>query len=134
MDPWADEMPYCIWHPETAPEASYRALVRRYPQMAYQVGRACAVAGYYDLFRELNIVPGVHIAEEARECGSIAVFDHIMAQLARYNVMGDYKRTINSMTTQLQPACLNGDTADCATLDVETKTEQRARHLQLLLN
>ena len=40
-----DEVPYCIWHPVTASEETYRELARRYPHMAYQVGRACAVAG-----------------------------------------------------------------------------------------
>lgn len=34
-----DQFPYCIWYPETAKEATYRALAARYPQMKYLVGR-----------------------------------------------------------------------------------------------
>ncbi|KAL2286449.1 hypothetical protein FJTKL_06820 [Diaporthe vaccinii] len=44
--PAAEEFPHCIWYPDVASEDSYRQLARRYPQMRYQVGRACAVAGY----------------------------------------------------------------------------------------
>jgi hypothetical protein len=32
-----------------------------------QVGRACAVAGYADLYGELGLLPDVSIADEARE-------------------------------------------------------------------
>jgi hypothetical protein len=42
------EFPYCIWHPQVATEATYRELVCRYSNLTYQVGRACAVAGYLD--------------------------------------------------------------------------------------
>lgn len=62
-----DEFPYCIWYPETAKEETYRALASRYPQMRYLVGPACAVAGYVDLYKELDLLPEAHIAEEARE-------------------------------------------------------------------
>lgn len=33
-----DEVPYCIWHPVTALEETYRELARRWPHMAYKVG------------------------------------------------------------------------------------------------
>lgn len=119
MDPAtrSHEVPYCIWHPDTASEATYRELVRRYPSMAYQVGRACAVAGYTDLYRELDILPEVHIAEEARESGSVAIFDDIMAQPRKYNVMDDYTCSINP--DDPQPGCLNGDTAVISLLDIK---------------
>ncbi|KAB5571727.1 hypothetical protein GE09DRAFT_1282248 [Coniochaeta sp. 2T2.1] len=42
-------------------------LARRYPQMRYQVGRACAVAGYTDLYKELGLLPDITIAEEAQD-------------------------------------------------------------------
>ena len=51
------EIPYCIWYPETASEATYRALVAQYPSLKYHVGRACAVAGNTDLYRELDLLP-----------------------------------------------------------------------------
>lgn len=50
-------------------------LVWCYPHMAYQVDGACAVVGYIDLYSELDILSEVHIAEEARECGHMAIFD-----------------------------------------------------------
>lgn len=49
--------PYCIWYPDVASEAAYRALAKQYPQMRYHVGRACAVAGYIHLYRELDLRP-----------------------------------------------------------------------------
>jgi hypothetical protein len=53
--PDSAEFPYCIWHPEVATEATYRNLASRYPQMRYHVGRAYAVAGYTDLYWELDL-------------------------------------------------------------------------------
>ncbi|KAF1822712.1 uncharacterized protein K489DRAFT_401284 [Dissoconium aciculare CBS 342.82] len=65
----SDEIPYCIWYPDLAEESTYRALAVRYPELRYQVARACAVAHYNDLYRELDILPEVHVGEEARESG-----------------------------------------------------------------
>jgi hypothetical protein len=59
--------PYCIWYPRIAEEETYRQLVTVFPDMRYQVGRACAVAGYSQLYSELNLLPDPCIAEEARE-------------------------------------------------------------------
>ncbi|CZR62109.1 uncharacterized protein PAC_12006 [Phialocephala subalpina] len=112
-----EETPYCIWHPEVASESTYRCLVQRYPHMTYQVARACAVAGYTDLYLELDIVPDAHIAEEARECGSTAIFNHIMAASVTYSIMDDYTRSID--TTNLKPSHLNGDTAVRWMLDIK---------------
>lgn len=81
------EFPYCIWHPQAATEATNRELVRRSPNMAYLVGRACAVAGYFDLYKGLAFPPEVHIAEEARDAGILVVFDDIMAKPIRYAVI-----------------------------------------------
>ncbi|KAF2218601.1 hypothetical protein BDZ85DRAFT_170858, partial [Elsinoe ampelina] len=58
-----DQVPYCTFHPGIATEDTYRQLAFRYPEMKYQVGRACAVAGYLDLYNELGLLPEVHIAE-----------------------------------------------------------------------
>jgi hypothetical protein len=110
-----EETPYCIWYPLTASESTYRELVRRYPAMAYHVGRACAVAGYLELYQELDILPDVHIAEEARECGNLEIFNAIMSQPMRYSIMNDY--TLEVDPTNRQQAFLNGDTAVRWTLD-----------------
>ncbi|ROV95290.1 hypothetical protein VPNG_08964 [Cytospora leucostoma] len=124
-----DDVPYCIWHPEVASESTYRELARRFPQMIYQVGRACAVAGYTDLYLDLPILPEVHIAEEARECKNMAIYDHIMAQPKKYNLMNDYERTVRSIEdVGLQEgAFLNGDTAVRRSL--ELKQEFYAPHV-----
>ena len=111
MDPTArpEELPHCIWYPEVASEDTYRQLAKRYPQMRYQVARACAVAGYTELYLELeDVLPEVSVAEEAREAGSDAIFERIMAQPVRYKVMDDYFRTINTETPQISH--LNGNT------------------------
>lgn len=112
-----DEVPYCIWHPETATEKTYRELARRFPHMAYQVGRACAVAGYTQLYTELDILPDAHIAEEARECGNLAIFEAIMSQPARYSIMNDY--TLSTDPDNRKSVHLNGDTAVRWMLDVK---------------
>ncbi|THX79853.1 hypothetical protein D6D05_04783 [Aureobasidium pullulans] len=114
-----NELPYCIWHPQTASESTYRQLVACYPHMRYHVGRACAVAGYTSLYRELAILPDAHIAEEARECGNLDIFDHVMAEPTQYNVMNDYLRLVNLENPE--KTCLNGDTAVCWSLDSKQK-------------
>jgi hypothetical protein len=121
-----EHIPYCIWHPDVATEETYRELVRRYPQMRYQVGRACAVAGYLDLYRELQLLPDVSIAEEARDNigrdngGSQAIFNEIVAQHVKYAVMDDYTRSVN-INGPRPGAVLNGDTAVRSLLEVKRK-------------
>lgn len=120
MDAEADT-PYCIWHPSVPSKETLRGLAARYPGMKYQIGRACAVAGedYADLYRELQILPDVHIAEEARECGNKAIYDEIMAQPTRYDIMNDYERTIHSTTGLQGGSYLNGDTAVVRSLQIK---------------
>lgn len=112
-----DEIPYCIWHPDTASEETYRELAKRCPHMAYQVGRACAVAGYTELYMELDLLPDVHIAEEARECGNRAIFEAIVSQAVRYSMMNDYELKVDS--NDRKPANLNGDTCVRWMLDIK---------------
>ncbi|KAI3392185.1 hypothetical protein diail_6076, partial [Diaporthe ilicicola] len=117
--------PYCIWYPDVASEETYRVLASRYPSMRYQVGRACAVAGYSDLFEELKLLPDVSICEEARESqndGSKAIYDRILSQLVRYAVMNDYKRSVNEFDPK-PGAHLNGDTATLSCLSVTQDVE-----------
>ncbi|EGO57222.1 hypothetical protein NEUTE1DRAFT_121728 [Neurospora tetrasperma FGSC 2508] len=120
--PTDDVKPYCFWHPDTAKEETYRLLATRYPDMAYSVGRACAVAGYDGLYHELDILPEISIAEEAREssaanAGSKAIYEHIMKQPICYAVLNDYTRFVHHQNPR-SPAFMNGDTAVRSTLDV----------------
>ncbi|KAM0544659.1 hypothetical protein ACHAPJ_011720 [Fusarium lateritium] len=108
----ASEQPYCIWYPDIATEDTYRSLASKFPDMRYQVGRACAAAGYHALFRELDLLPEVSIAEEARESetdGGKVIYDEIMSFKFRYAIMDDCKRSIEMMDFEC-PAYLNGDT------------------------
>lgn len=130
----AEEFPYCIWYPDTATEDTYRQLARRYPQMRYQVGRACAVAGFKDLYSELDLLPDVSIAEEARDSvlrgrsqggeddhninGSQEIFDQIVRQPVRWQVMDDYTRSVNLDSPKPARYGLNGDTAIFSTLEL----------------
>ncbi|KAF5642689.1 hypothetical protein F52700_3116 [Fusarium sp. NRRL 52700] len=50
-----------------ASEDTYRSLASKFPDMRHQIGRACAAAGFHTLYQELNLLPEVSIAEEARE-------------------------------------------------------------------
>ncbi|ODM15461.1 hypothetical protein SI65_09064 [Aspergillus cristatus] len=90
----SEDFPYCIWYPETAAEETYRALAARYPQMKYLVGGACAVAGYVNLFHELDLLPESHIVEEARDNQQWEIYEAIMKPELRYNAMDDCTRTV----------------------------------------
>ncbi|KAK3360637.1 hypothetical protein B0T25DRAFT_132176 [Lasiosphaeria hispida] len=116
-----EHVPYCIWHPDVASESTYRCLVQRYPHMRYQVARACAVAGYVNLYRELDVLPEVHVAEEARDNGNLAIFQDVMAAPVRYSVMDDYHRTVKIDSPRV--AFLNGDTAVRSTLERKRKIQ-----------
>ncbi|KAJ6103108.1 hypothetical protein N7486_005535 [Penicillium sp. IBT 16267x] len=101
--------PYCIWYPDFAEEDTYREIARQYPSMRYQVGRACAAAGYTNLYKELDLLPDISIAEEARESGQGSeIYQSIMSAAQRYAVMNDFTRSID-MDTPRTPAFLNGD-------------------------
>jgi hypothetical protein len=121
MDPSrnSDEHPYCIWHPDIALEDTCRKLVLRYPSMVYQVGRACAVAGYAGLYSALDILPDVSIAEEARTSGCTAILETITSQPVKYKIMDDYMRTIRPENPQ--PACMNGDAAVQPMLNIKQR-------------
>lgn len=110
--------PYCIWYPQVATEDTYREVARRYPDMRYQVGRACAVAGYTRLYNELDLLPDVSIAEEAQDNGSTAIFEQIVSQRTRFAVMNDYTREINTVDPRAG-AVLNCDTAVRSLLGTE---------------
>ncbi|WYZ39552.1 hypothetical protein EsH8_III_001466 [Colletotrichum jinshuiense] len=112
--------PYCIWHPDVATEDTYRELALHYPDMRYQVGRACAVAGYNTLYGELNLLPDISIAEEARDNGHFDIFEAIVSQDKRYAVMDDYTRTVNLESPRA--GSLNGDTAVRSTLSAARST------------
>ncbi|PKS08079.1 hypothetical protein jhhlp_006691 [Lomentospora prolificans] len=104
-----EDVPYCIWFPDVAKEDTYRELARRYPHLRYHVGRACAVAGYTDLYRSLDLLPDISIAEEARENKSTGIFEDIKSSPVRYHVMDDYTLSVN-LENPTHPAFLNADT------------------------
>ena len=88
----AEEQPYCIWHPDIATEETYRSLASKHPDMKYQVGRACAAAGYYSLWKELDLLPEITHAEETRESGTDGgklIYKEIMEFKYRYAIMDD---------------------------------------------
>ena len=108
-------MPYCIWYPDLATEETYRRLVIRYPHMRHHVGRACAVARYFGLYKELDLLPDLSIAEEARDnrhnIGSRQILEGILAQPCRWIVMNDYNRCVDILNALFAVHGLNADTA-----------------------
>lgn len=115
------EIPYCIWHPNIPSQDTLRALVQRYPSMIYHAARTCAVAGYIDLYKELNPLPEVHVAEEAQHAavgrsnkGSEEIWQNIASQPVKFAIMNDYARTVDLANPR--PATLNGDTAPYSSL------------------
>lgn len=121
-----DETPYCIWYPDIPTEHTLRALVQRYPDMIYQAARACAIAGYFDLYKKLDPVPEVHVAEEASHAGvqriskgSQEIARHIISQPVKFAIMNDYTRTVDVANPRM--AFLNGDTAVYSSLSARRK-------------
>lgn len=118
LDMSSDEVkPYCIWYPGLATEETYPELSRRYSDMCYHAGRACAVAGYNDLHNELDLLLDVSIAEEARDNNHTVIFEAIVSQNVRFAVMDDYTRTAK-IESPRAGAYLKGDTAVRSTLPV----------------
>lgn len=120
-----EHIPYCIWYPDVPSEDTCRRLAQHYPNMKYHVGRTCAVAGYVGLYWELDLLPDVAIAEEAREAGpmSVEIFEDITQRLLRYSVMDDYKLKVN-LDHPRQGAFINCDTAVKSMLEIR----QDVRH------
>jgi hypothetical protein len=110
------EIPYCIWYPAPPSQETLRNLVKRYPNVIYHAARSCAVAGYFDLYSEFQVLPEVHVAAEARDAslarknkGSEAIYEQIMSNHLKFEIMNDYDRSVNLENPR--PAYLNGDTA-----------------------
>ncbi|KAF4164345.1 hypothetical protein CNMCM6936_009281 [Aspergillus lentulus] len=115
--PEARDRPYCIWHPQVASQDTYRKLWQQYPDMSYQIARACAVANYAELYLEMDLLPDVSVAEEARASGCMEIYEAIVRNPVRYPIMNDYTREITLQNPR--PACLNDDTAIVSTLDIK---------------
>ncbi len=123
-----EEVPYCFWYPDIPKEETLRRLLQQYPDMVYQVARVCAVAGYLDLYKNLDVLPEVHIAEEAgyaaiqrnnKSCREI--YNLIISQPIKFEIMNDYARTVNTAGPGCRIAFLNGDTAVHSSLAVRAK-------------
>ncbi|RGP71737.1 hypothetical protein FLONG3_7041 [Fusarium longipes] len=113
------DIPYCFWHPDVPSQDTLRQLLKHHPTslMRYQVGRACAVGGYTELYQELDLRPDAAIAEEARDNlpTSKAIYDLVMGAPSLYRVMDDYNTCI--FENPELGASLNGDTCVRSTLD-----------------
>ena len=61
-----EDIPYCFWHPDVPSQDTLRQLLKTNPTllMRYKTGRACAAGGYAELYKELDLLPDVAIAEE----------------------------------------------------------------------
>ncbi|KAF3045408.1 hypothetical protein E8E11_008187 [Didymella keratinophila] len=113
------DFPYCIWHPKTPSQDTCRALLQRYPQMNYQIGRVCAVAGYTDLYHSLGLPPEIHIAEEARDNSNLDIYNAITSQPVKYAVFNDYLRTYTPSSPK--PSLINGDTCVRSMLEIKQR-------------
>lgn len=72
--------------------------------------------GYALLYRDLDLLPDIAIAEEARASPyGGEIFKYIASRPTRYAVLDDYTRTIRD--APLAGACLDGDTAVFSTLE-----------------
>ncbi|KAJ6190184.1 hypothetical protein N7519_000205 [Penicillium mononematosum] len=92
------------WEPSLSDVATYdyrmASGMSTCDHMKYVVGRACAVAGYTDLFHELDHLPDYHIAEEARESRYVATYDAIMKAAVKHNAMDDCTRAGRNSKSQ----------------------------------
>lgn len=94
--------------------------------MLYHAARVCAIAGYIDLYEELDPLPEVHVAEEAGYAsmqkssnGSQQIYHYILSQPVNFEIMNDYTRTVNIAGCRV--ASLNGDTAAYSSLSARSK-------------
>ncbi|KAL2818729.1 hypothetical protein BDW59DRAFT_181863 [Aspergillus cavernicola] len=122
MMPSPEDFPYCFWHPDVPREETLRQLLVQYPantHLRYQVGRACAAGGYTARYDELNLLPEVAIAEEARDntLSGQAIYDAITKAPIRYTYMNDYNCCLHPQP--LPGAYLNGDTCVRSNLDMK---------------
>lgn len=117
-------VPYCIWFPDVPNEETCRQVARKYPFLRYHVGRVCAVAGYIDVYRELDLLPDVTIAHEALDSGgkSLEIYRPIILQSIRYSVMDDHTLTVHLNNPQAG-SYLNGEACVASTLRVTQSLE-----------
>jgi hypothetical protein len=114
-----ENLPYCTWHPRGPIEDTCRALVHRYPHIAYQVSRVCAVAGYNDLYCELNLLPEPHIAGEARDNAAIAIYNAFIAHPVKCAVFNDHETSYDPDTRRV--VTINGDTCVRSMLELKLR-------------
>jgi hypothetical protein len=105
-----EDIPYCIWHPNVPSQETLRTLIQRYPHLVYHAARACAIAGYVDLYKELDVLPEVHVVEEASYASaerknedSKAIYQLIVSQHVKFAVFND-SMTTTEQWTFLTPA------------------------------
>ncbi|RBQ72279.1 hypothetical protein FVER14953_07590 [Fusarium verticillioides] len=107
-----EDIPYCFWYPDVPGQGILRQLLKDHPTvlMRYQVGRACAVGGYVELYKELDVLPDISIAEEARDNLPVSkdIYELVMNAPLLYRVMDDYNLCL--FDKPQGGACLNGDT------------------------
>ncbi|KAF5631720.1 hypothetical protein F52700_6642 [Fusarium sp. NRRL 52700] len=114
-----EDIPYCFWHPDVPSQDTLRQLLKAHPTlfMRYKIGRACAAGGYVELYKELDLLPDVAIAEEARDNlpASQSIYDLVMGARYLCRVMDDYNLCL--LDEPEVGASLNGDTCVRSTLD-----------------
>lgn len=110
---------YCIWFSEVPNEETCRQVARKYPFLRYHVGRVCAVAGYTDVFQELDLLPDTTIAHEALDSGekSLDIHKLIVSQPVRYSVMDDHTLSIR-LDNPRAGSYMDGDACVASTLGV----------------
>ncbi|KLO90242.1 Uncharacterized protein LW93_5699 [Fusarium fujikuroi] len=114
-----EHIPYCFWHPDVPTQETLRQLLKVHPTMfmRYKIGRACAAGGYAELYKDLDLLPDVAIAEEARDNlpASQGIYDLVMGAKSLYRVMDDYNLCLFDEAEA--GVFLNGDTCVRSTLD-----------------
>lgn len=65
---------YCIWYPELPSEETCREIVRKHPQLLYQVARVCTIANYTMLFKQLTVLPDYSLIESAKRHKSDIIY------------------------------------------------------------
>lgn len=74
-----------------ASQATFQELLQRCSQMAYFVGRVCAIAGDTDMYRERDLHPEGYNAEESYDDGGLTVINALISQPIKYRVLNATK-------------------------------------------
>ncbi|KAJ3200482.1 hypothetical protein HDU82_008885, partial [Entophlyctis luteolus] len=117
---------YYIWSSEGVSESTYRDLLARIPSTRPLVGRACIVAGYDELYSELELEPDASYVLEALAQGN----SKLAARLTSERPQDWLKTRMDDHNGKLMPEAKALGSRGCYSIVTYPRTLYRARILK----